>query len=159
MEAAQHPRVVPPTARRALSNQTAKFAVISPSAPVNLAVAQLGAHELDLVAVLDDQSLVGLFSPHEYLQFMANQGDPAQALHTAMRACAVVAAPDDDIDACLQQMARHALRFLPVLDDGRLLGILSRADLLAASVAHHQRVYNAIDLDYRILFKRGTYSC
>jgi hypothetical protein len=46
-----------------------------------------------------------------------------------------------------------------VLDRGRLIGLLSGTDLLAARIAHHERIFHETELDQKLLFLRGTYSC
>jgi CBS domain-containing protein len=41
----------------------------------------------------------------------------------------VVARPDESLDAALQRMAQEQVRRLPVVEDGRLVGILAQADV------------------------------
>jgi CBS domain-containing protein len=37
--------------------------------------------------------------------------------------------PDTDLDEALQLMARHQVRRLPVVENGRLVGIVAQADI------------------------------
>jgi len=39
-------------------------------------------------------------------------------------------APDDDIERVIQLMVRHGVNRVPVLDKGRLVGIVTRTDIL-----------------------------
>jgi CBS domain-containing protein len=41
----------------------------------------------------------------------------------------VTVTPDEDLDAALQKMAKHQVRRLPVVEDGRLIGIVAQADV------------------------------
>jgi CBS domain-containing protein len=41
----------------------------------------------------------------------------------------VVAGPEDSLDSALQRMAKEQVRRLPVVEDGRLVGILAQADV------------------------------
>jgi CBS domain-containing protein len=41
----------------------------------------------------------------------------------------VTVGPDDDLDAALEMMAKHQVRRLPVVEDGRLIGIIAQADV------------------------------
>jgi CBS domain-containing protein len=41
----------------------------------------------------------------------------------------VTVTPDQDLDEALRLMARHQVRRLPVVEDGRLVGVLAQADV------------------------------
>ena len=41
----------------------------------------------------------------------------------------VTVTPDEDLDAALQKMAKHQVRRLPVVEDGRLIGVVAQADV------------------------------
>ena len=41
----------------------------------------------------------------------------------------VTVEPDEDLDEALQLMARHQVRRLPVVENGRLVGIVAQADI------------------------------
>jgi CBS domain-containing protein len=43
--------------------------------------------------------------------------------------------PEDSLDYCMQLVTTKRIRHLPVLDDGRLVGMLSIGDLLKAALA------------------------
>jgi CBS domain-containing protein len=48
---------------------------------------------------------------------------------------AITLDPDESVDDALVLMKQHALKHLPVVEDGKVLGVLSRADILTALVA------------------------
>ena len=72
-------------------------------------------------------------------------------------------APRDGVRRCLSLMsegqAAHQGAYVAVLDRGRLVGLLSHNDLLAELIAYHQRIFHEAELDQKLLFLRGTYSC
>src|SRR5204862_7426492 len=41
----------------------------------------------------------------------------------------ITVVPDNDLDEALQLMARHQVRRLPVVENGRLIGIVDQADI------------------------------
>jgi CBS domain-containing protein len=41
----------------------------------------------------------------------------------------VTVAPDEALDEAMELMARHKVRRLPVVEDGRLVGVVSQADI------------------------------
>jgi len=72
---------------------------------------------------------------------------------------AVQAAPQQDIFTGLALMNEHRLDHLPVVEDGRLCGLVSRNDLQAAVIGQYERIFHELELDLKILFLQGTYSC
>jgi len=59
----------------------------------------------------------------------------------------IIAIPDDDAEAVLGIMTRHRMRHLPVLEQGRVAGIISIGDIVKAKLSdsafevHHLRDY------------------
>jgi len=159
MKSSQHPRIIPPTVLRALSHKAIDVPTIVLTESVTEALQRISDLNVEALAVMDGERLVGVFSERGFVRFMLNGGSLTQPVSAAMSAFPLVAAPDDDVELWLEQTAAQGIDHLPVVDGNRLLGLLFRADLLAESVTYHQSVYNAIDLDQRLMFMQGVYSC
>jgi hypothetical protein len=56
-------------------------------------------------------------------------------------------------------MMENHLRYLPVREQGKLIALLPREDFLAEMVAYLERVFKENELDQKIVFLQGTYSC
>ena len=56
-------------------------------------------------------------------------------------------------------MSERQITHLAVLDQGRVAGLLSKADLMAAQIAYLERIFRETEMDQKLLFRRGTYSC
>lgn len=93
------------------------------------------------VPVLDGDRLVGLFSERDLLKRVVARGrDPAALrVEEVMTTELVVANVDDSFEACLQRMRAASCRHLPVLDGGRLLGLVSLRDMLLADIQVKQK--------------------
>jgi CBS domain-containing protein len=78
--------------------------------------------EGELVAVLTDRDIV--------IRAVAESADPSVTMvgDIASRR-PVTIEPDEDLDEALAQMARAQVRRLPVVEGGRLVGVLSQADI------------------------------
>lgn len=154
-----HPRVTPPTLGHALSRQEARLSPIAPTARIDEALQQLLEPPVEALVVMNGHQLQGVFSRHDFVRFMAQGGTLAQPVSAAMSACLVRAAAEDPVETWLEKMNDSAELFLPVFAGERLLGLLSRTNLLAESDAYHRHVLKEMALDHRIMFLRGTYSC
>jgi CBS domain-containing protein len=78
-----------------------------------------------------DQKLVGMVTDRDLVRHvLARDLDPTKT--TVSSVCVenpVVAIPDDYLSDALERMAREQVRRLPVVDDGRPVGILAQADV------------------------------
>ncbi len=162
-DAPKHPRVGEITIGAVLATQ--------PPLPVHAidtdraaleALQQMSRDGVDALSVVEGGRLVGIFSSRDYARISV--GMPRQAANVrvgeAMTPCTEALAPGDTVTKALDLMRRQGLDHLAVRTaDGRLAGLLARDELLAAVVAHHERVIHAEELDQQILHLQGTYSC
>jgi CBS domain-containing protein len=99
--------------------------------PVAEAAKLMKETDAGMIPVMDDSNLLGTVTDRDIaLRIVAEGKDPQS---TPVREIAstdiVTIEPDRDLDEALQLMAKHQVRRLPVVEDGRLVGVLSRAVL------------------------------
>jgi CBS domain-containing protein len=82
------------------------------------------------------EELVGILSERDVLRFCAaDRGPPATArVSDVMTRNVLSAAPGESVQAVLGLMTRSRVRHMPVLSDGRLVGIVSIGDLVKAQL-------------------------
>jgi CBS domain-containing protein len=81
--------------------------------------------------VVDGDRLVGIVTDRDLVvRGIARGADPSSTRVEAVcsRGPASVS-PDEQLDAALQRMAREQVRRLPVVEDGRVVGIIAQADV------------------------------
>ena len=81
--------------------------------------------------VVDDGRLVGILTDRDIVVRGVAEGlDPTVArVGDVASRTPVAVAPDQDLDEAMELMAEHRVRRLPVLDGGRLVGVVSQADV------------------------------
>ena len=97
------------------------------------AVARLSAHRIGALVVEDRwMKLVGVFSERDLVNAIARHGPTVLdcEVHEFMSAPIISCRSHDRIDAVLALMTVSRIRHLPVIDDGRLTGIVSIGDLV-----------------------------
>ena len=84
------------------------------------------------VPILDGDTIVGIFSERDLMQRVVVAGrDPKTTrVSEVMTRNVVTAMPDESVDASLAKMKSAGCRHLPVVDEGRVLGVISMRDLL-----------------------------
>jgi CBS domain-containing protein len=107
---------------------------ISPERTVPEAVQLLVEHNIGGVVVMDGGSLVGILTERDILRLTARSPGTMSGLTVAeaMTRTVVTGSADDDMVDVMGLMTDHRIRHLPILDQGRLSGIVSIGDLVNA---------------------------
>lgn len=101
------------------------------------------ARELDekrvgaLVVLADNGAIAGVVSERDIVREVARKGAEClgNAVKTVMSKDVVTALPSETIDEGLARMTDRRCRHLPVVDDGKLVGIVSIGDLVKHRIA------------------------
>ena len=95
----------------------------------------MASHDVGSLPVVDGENLVGIVTDRDLvLQVLAKDLDPHKT--TVSSVCSedpVAVGPEHSLDEALELMAREQVRRLPVVDEGRLVGILAQADVSRAA--------------------------
>ncbi len=114
--------------------------VIDPTMNVRNAAQTMTDRNIGAVAVVSAGHLAGIFSERDLMARVVAKGlNPDDTtVEAVMSTELVVAASSDDVDSALQKMHSISARHLPVVDDGKLVGMISLRDLLEVD-DHDQR--------------------
>ncbi len=109
---------------------------IQRGATVAEAVRTMAANNVGIVAVLDGDRLVGVFSERDVVRkVVARSLDPARTpVADVMTARLVVADADEDYQSAMSKMDQANIRHLPVVSGERLLSMLSIRDLMRIAI-------------------------
>jgi CBS domain-containing protein len=120
-----------------LEKKGREVASIPTNATVREAVALLAERRIGAIPVTDGGSVAGIFSERDVILCLS--GDGAAVLEwpvaRVMTAPAITIEPSVGVLAALSQMSRRRIRHLPVVEGGRLTGIVSIGDLVAYRIA------------------------
>lgn len=112
--------------------------VTAPPTATAMEVAQLMARaHVGAIPIVEGGRIVGIFSERDLMtRVIVAGGDPsATRVCDAMTRDVITAEPQDSRSECLEKMQREGFRHLPVLEEGRLLAMLSMRDLLRDEIA------------------------
>lgn len=107
---------------------------IEPSGRAADAVRTMAAENLGSLVVLDQGRLIGMLSFHELLRALAAGGGALGDLRVGdiMVRDPVTASPDMEVNDLRRMMLESGARYLPVLQAGKLLGVISFRDVAKA---------------------------
>jgi CBS domain-containing protein len=91
-------------------------------------------HQVGALPVLDGQHLVGIITERDLTAALAEGADPASTPVSAyMTPAPAVLGGDSDLAEAALKMLELGVRHLPIVQRGRLVGVLSIRDLLGAA--------------------------
>ena len=110
---------------------TKDVVTIEPEATVHDAVKKMRNHGIHGIIVAKDDNLVGVMSGYDILLLMA-RGEHGKNIRVEeiMTTELITANPEDDIIDALELMLTNHIMRLPVLDNGKLVGIITTTDLV-----------------------------
>ncbi|MBP6440258.1 MAG: CBS domain-containing protein [Caldilineaceae bacterium] len=92
----------------------------------------MGEKEIGALAVLAGDELIGLLSERDYARKVVLKGKTSrETLVGAIMSSPVHAVrPDQSVEECMALMTEKRVRHLPVLEHGKLIGMISQGDLV-----------------------------
>ena len=105
---------------------------VSPSSCVYDALEVLENKNLGALVVVEDETLIGIFTERDYARKVVLKGRSSKEtrIKDIMTDRPVFVTPQNTIDDCMQIMTDKHIRHLPVLDNGKLVGVISIGDLV-----------------------------
>jgi len=104
---------------------------VAPSDSVTEAAQAMKEQDVGSLPVVEAERLVGMVTDRDIIvRAVAEQVDP-QTLTVGDVASGdlVTVEPDEDLEEALALMGRHRVRRLPVVENGRLVGVVAQADV------------------------------
>lgn len=113
---------------------TEKVECVTPQDDLAHAARIMRDRDVGIVPVVeadDGQRLLGVITDRDIaIRHVAEgHGGDCRVEEAMSRDDLVVARPDDDVDSVMRSMREHQVRRVPVVEDGRLVGIIAQADL------------------------------
>ena len=119
---------------------------VSPDDTVFDATQKMADNDVGSLTVLEDGRLVGIITERHYARnvILKGKSSPKTPVGEIMSAEVVVANPAQTVEECMAIMTDKAVRHLPVLDDGRLIGIISIGDLVKSKISDQKFVIDQL---------------
>jgi CBS domain-containing protein len=135
------------TVRQLLQGKPRGLSTIGPQASVLDALRQMAEKDIGALPVIEDGELVGIVSERDYARKVILQGKSSQdtPVREIMTEGAYCVQPANTLEECMALVTERRIRHLPVLDDGKLIGILSIGDLVKETIAEQQYVIRQLE--------------
>ncbi|MGE2719689.1 CBS domain-containing protein [Mycolicibacterium celeriflavum] len=115
-----------------LRNKGAAVATITPETSVAGLLTELAVHNIGAMVVVSPDGLMGIVSERDVVRAMHRRGAEllTQPVSEIMTTLVATCAPDDSVDSLSALMTTNRVRHIPVMENGRLVGIVSIGDVV-----------------------------
>ena len=113
---------------------------VSPDTPVFDALQVMADKNVGALLVLERGELVGIFSERDYARKIILKGKASKEtpVREIMSSHVLYVRPEQTIEDCMALMTDKHVRHLPVLDQGKVIGVISIGDVVKALIAEQQ---------------------
>ncbi len=105
---------------------------IGPDSTVLAAIQLMSDHNIGALLVMEGDALLGIVSERDYTRNVMLRGKSSKdtPVREIMDASVVTVTPDHSVEHCMELMTDKRVRHLPVLQNDRVVGIISIGDLV-----------------------------
>ena len=135
------------TVRQLLDSKGRDVWHLGPEHSVLDAIKLMAEREVGALVIMDADKLVGIVTERDYARKVILKGKSSEgtAIREIMTSNVLCARPDQSIEECMALMTNKRSRHLPVIDNGRVDGIISIGDLVKAIIAEQQFVIDQLE--------------
>ena len=135
------------TVRAILSRKGNDVITIEPTVTLSAAVKTLAEHRIGAVVVVGpDAQVAGILSERDIVRALAQRGPAAleEPVGQVMTRKVVTCAESDTVADLMERMTKGKFRHLPVIDRGRLAGLISIGDVVKYRLEEMEHESNAL---------------
>ncbi len=117
------------------AKESPEVAMISGDENVLQAAKEMNARGIGSLVVTEEGETVGIFSERDILRrVVAELRNPEETkVKEVMTSPPIIIHPDDTVDHCQGIMTQRRIRHLPVIDEGKVVGMITSGDIMAQS--------------------------
>jgi CBS domain-containing protein len=133
--------------RHLLESKKPALYTIGPDAPVLEAVRAMAAHGVGALLVMSGTTLRGIVSERDYARKVVLHGRASADTPVAqiMSSPVLTVPPEATVQHCMVLMTERRIRHLPVVEDGRVIGVVSIGDLVKSVIEDQQRTIEQLE--------------
>ena len=135
---------------RQLADETGIGVVsVGPNEPVMAVLQAMADKDVNGVLVIDNGQLVGIVTERDYALKVELQGRTAKdtRAHEIMSSKVICASADDSCERCMEVMHSEWVRHLPVMEQGKVIGMLFLRDVLEVVVTEDEHLIRDLECE------------
>ncbi|MCF8243951.1 MAG: CBS domain-containing protein [Saprospiraceae bacterium] len=130
--------------RHILSQKGNMIFAVKPNLTVYEAIRVMGEQNIGSVLVMEDDQLVGILTERDYARKVVLKGkfSADMFVHEIMtpHPGLTTVEPETSIEECMEIITAKKVRHLPVMENGKLIGLISIGDVVFMYINHQQDI-------------------
>jgi CBS domain-containing protein len=120
---------------------------ITPAASVFDAVKQMAEKSIGALVVIEGEKVVGIITERDYARkiILMARSSKETPVRDIMTASVMYVRPDQTSEECMVLMTENRLRHLPVMDGGKLIGLISIGDLVKDIISEQKFIIQQLE--------------
>jgi len=141
------------TIRQLLDKKGHEVLSVRPGETVYDAIKKMADKNVGSLVVMEGDKLEGIMTERHYARnvFLKGRASPTTPVRDIMEANVVFVGPDQSVEEAMAIMTEKAVRHLPVIEQGNLVGIVSIGDLVKDTISDQTFV-----IEQLVQFIHGT---
>lgn len=133
--------------RHLLDSKGRDVVSIAPDASVLDAIRLMSDRGIGALVVMDGDSLAGILTERDYARKVILKGRASDAteVREIMTHDVITTSSSESVEKCMNIVTEKRIRHLPVVDDGKVCGIISIGDLVKAIISDQQRAIEQLE--------------
>lgn len=134
------------TVRAILDSKGHEITSVPPDAKLSEAIKTLGQRKIGAVLVMNQGRMEGILSERDIVRVLGERGAAAldEPVSDAMTRKVVSCRQSDTVSAIMEMMTLGKFRHLPVVEDGKVVGLISIGDIVKRRVQEYEREQEAL---------------
>ncbi|GLV48129.1 inosine-5-monophosphate dehydrogenase [Thermus sp. LT1-2-5] len=128
--------------RQVLLHKGSQVYTIHPEATVLEALRKLAEYDIGALLVMEGERLLGIFSERDYARKLVLLGRFSKDTRVGevMTQDPITLSPEAELAEAMRLMTEHRVRHLPVVEGGKVVGVMSIGDVVKAIMGEQEMV-------------------
>ncbi len=133
--------------RQLIEGKSRTLYTVEPEDPVLEAIRQMAEHHVGALLVMQGSELKGIISERDYARkvILHGRSSAETPVWEIMSSPVITVTPQQSVQDCMKLMTERRVRHLPVLEGGRVVGMISIGDLVKAVIEDQQQTIEQLE--------------